>query len=46
MLVRAVARVDDARFQPLGQKLRRAGGAVAQDDDVGVDRLEIASRCP
>ena len=41
MLVRAVAGVDHARAQPLGEELRRAGGAVAQHDDVGVIRLEI-----
>ena len=42
MFVRAVAGIDDAGVEPLGQKLRRAGGTVAQNDNVGVVRLEIA----
>ena len=40
MFVRAVAGVDDARGKALGEKLRRAGRAVPQDDDVGVIGLE------
>ena len=27
-------------FEPLGEKLRRAGGTMAQDDDVGMVRLK------
>ena len=42
MLVRAVTGVDNAGFQSARQKLRCACGAVAQDDDVGMQRLEIA----
>jgi hypothetical protein len=30
-------------FEPLGEELRRAGGAVAQDDDVGIQRLEVGA---
>ena len=44
VLVRAVAGIDDAGLEPLGEELRRAGGAVAEDDDVGVERLKI-ERC-
>ena len=40
MLVRAVAGVDHARPDAAGEKLRRAGRAVPQDDDVGVIRFE------
>src|SRR5205814_9566963 len=43
MFVRAVAGVDHARFQLPRQKLRRAGGTVAQDENVGMHGLEIAS---
>ena len=42
VFMRAVAGVDHARFQSLRQKLRCAGGTVAQDENVGVERLEIA----
>ena len=42
MLVRAVAGVDDAGVEHARQEMRRAGGAVADDDDVGVERLEVA----
>ena len=42
MLVGAVAGVDDAGAQETRQKMRRAAGAVAHDDDVRVERLEIA----
>ena len=42
MLVRAVAGVDDAGLEPLGEEVRRAGAGVAQDDDIGVQRLEVA----
>ena len=44
MLVRSVARVDDVRLDALGEKLRRAGRAVADDDHVDPHRLEIARR--
>src|SRR2546421_391463 len=40
MLVRAVAGVDDARGEALGEKLRRASRTVPQDDEVGVIGLE------
>ena len=40
MFVRAVTGIDHARVQTFGEKLRRAGGAVAQDNDVGVIRFE------
>ena len=40
MFVRAVARIDDARSEPFGEELRRAGRTVPQDDDVGMVRLE------
>ena len=46
MFVRAVAGVDHAGFQPLGQKLRRAGGSMAQDNDVGMVRFKDLWRCP
>ena len=46
MFVRAVAGVDHAGLQALGEKLRRAGGTVAQDDHVGVERLKDFARCP
>ncbi len=36
MFVRAVAGIDHARFQAAGQKLRRAGRTVAQNEDVRV----------
>ena len=42
MLVGAVAGVDHAGVENAGQKMRRAGGAVADDDDVHVQRLEVA----
>ena len=41
MLVRAVAGVDDAGVEPLGEEIRRAAGAVPQHDDVGEERLEV-----
>jgi hypothetical protein len=41
MLVRTVAGVDHAGFQSICQKLRRACRTVAQDDDVGFQRLQI-----
>ena len=46
MLVRAVAGVDDARAEPLGQKLRRAGRTVPQDDEIGVVGLQNFRACP
>ena len=42
MLVRAVAGVDDAGVQDARQKMRRARRAVADDDEIRVQRLEIA----
>lgn len=42
VLVRAVARVDDAALEEAGEEVRRAGGAVPDDDDVGVEGLEVA----
>ena len=44
MLVRAVAGVDDVRLDALGEELRRARRAVANDDHVDAHRLEIARR--
>ena len=41
MLVRAVAGIDDAGLEPLGEEFRRAGGAVPEHDDVGMQRFEI-----
>ena len=41
MLVRAVAGVDDAGVEPLGEELRGTRGAVSEDDDVGAEGLEI-----
>ena len=41
MLVRAVAGVDDAGVEEARQEMRRAGGAVADDDDVGVERSRL-----
>ena len=40
MLVRAIARVEQVGLQPLGQEARRARGGMAQDDEVGLHRLE------
>src|SRR5205814_8539865 len=42
VFVRPVASVDYARLQSVCQKLRRACGAVAQHDNIGMQRLEIA----
>ncbi len=42
MLVRAVAGVDDAGIEDAGQEMRRAGRAVADDDEVRVQRLQVA----
>ena len=42
MLVRAVAGVDDAGFESLGEKLRRASGTVTEHKNVGVQCLEIS----
>ena len=44
MLVRAVAGVDHVRLDALGEELRRARRAVADDDHVDPHRLEIARR--
>ena len=41
MFVRAVAGVDHAGIEALGEKLRSAWGTVAQNENVGVQRLEI-----
>ena len=41
MFVRAVAGVDDARSQTFREKMRRAGGAVAQDNEIGVSASRI-----
>ena len=40
MFVRAVTGVNDNRAQSLGQKLRRAGGTVTQDNDVDMIRFQ------
>ena len=40
MLVRAVAGVDEVGLEPFGQELRRARGGMAQDDEIGLHRLE------
>ena len=42
MFVRSVARIDHAGVQSPCQKLRRSGRAVAQHNNVGLQRLEIA----
>ena len=42
--MRAVAGVDDAGVQQAGEKMRRAAGAVADDDDIGVERLQVFRR--
>src|SRR5476651_2288042 len=44
MLVRAVARIDHVGLDALGQKVRRAGGAVANDDHVDTHGFEIPRR--
>ena len=41
MLVRAVAGVDDVRVQHARKKMRRAARAVADDDEIGVERFEV-----
>ena len=41
MLVRAVAAIDHAGIQPLGEELRRARAAVPEYDDVREQRFEI-----
>ena len=40
--MRAIARIDDAGMEKSGEKMRRPAGAVANDDDVGIQRLQIA----
>ena len=42
MLVGAIARIDDAGVKKAREKMGRARGAVANDDDIRVERLEIA----
>lgn len=42
MLVCAVAGVDDVGVEEAREEMRRAGGAVADDDDVGAEGLEVA----
>ena len=42
MFVRAITCIYHARFQPICQKLRRAGGAVTQHNNVGLQGFEIA----
>ena len=39
--MRAVAGVNDARLQPLRQKLGRAGRTVAKDENIGMQRFKI-----
>ena len=39
--LRAVARVDDVGVEHPGEKMRRAAGAVAHDDEIHVHRLKI-----
>ena len=39
--MRAVAGVDDAGFQPVGQEARGSGRTVAQDNDVRPQRLKV-----
>src|SRR5438045_9686453 len=34
MLMRAIAGIDHTRFEPIAQKLRRAGGAVTQHENI------------
>ncbi len=46
MFVRAVAGIDDTRFQSLREKLRRPGGTVTQNDDIRVDRFQNFARYP
>src|ERR1035437_1792167 len=42
MLVRAVAGVDDAGIEDPGEEMGGARGAVADDDEIYVERLEVA----
>ena len=44
VLVGAVAGVDDRGADVLGQQVRRAGGRVADDHDVGPHRLDVLGR--
>src|ERR1035437_7941087 len=44
MFVRAVAGVDDAGVEHARQKMRRAGSAVADDDEIRVKRFKIFGR--
>ena len=42
MFVRAVAGIDDAGIEDARQEMRRAGRAVANDDEIGIERFQIA----
>jgi len=42
VLMRAVARIDDAGVEDARKEMRRAGGAVADHDEVNVQRLQVA----
>ena len=44
MLIHAVARVDDVRFDRLGEQPRRAAHRVADDDDVVFHRVQRLAR--
>src|ERR1700733_14164451 len=40
----SVARVDDVGLHHAREKMRRAGRAVADDDEIRVERLEVSGR--
>src|SRR5207248_9090982 len=44
MFMRAIAGIDHARFQPICQKLRCAGGTVTENENVSMQRLQIPCR--
>ena len=44
--MRAVAGVDHAALDPVGEPVRRAAGGVPDDDRVGAHRLQTSARCP
>jgi competence protein ComEC len=46
MLMRTVAGVDDAGLEKASEEMRGPGGAVPDNDDVGIHRLEVARRVP
>ena len=44
MFVRAVAGIDDGGLEMPGQQMRRAGRAMAHDDDIDAHRLDVLGR--